>query len=621
MKKTLIVGILIVLLLEICSIPSTKSVVKEISSPPVFDGNTLYVGGTGPNNYTKIQDAIDNASDGDTVFVFNGTYYENVIVTKSIDLLGEDKNSTIIDGNRTGDVVSLTANGVNIKGFAIQNSGSNWYEAGIHINSENNIISNNIIKNSTQGIYLYGYSQNTIAENIITNNVQNGIRNGRILMGDLLSHDIAIYKNTIKHNKYGIEYALSNNGIISQNIVEDNYGSGGSGRGIILWNSNNNIISKNTVSNNTGTGIYLFEICCNNIVTANIVSNNSEEGIHIDMSSHDTITKNLITYSPLGIGFSGSASFNTICENHIANNIVGVSVPQYHQGNIFFHNNLIQPQFNAYDYSTEYYQNVWNDSYPSGGNHWSNYQGSDNFHGPNQNIPGSDGIGDTPYNVPGGISQDNYPLMEPLNIIMNNPPYQPDDPEPANGSTDVDINTDLSWTGGDIDADKVTYDVYFDISTPPVLVAANITDTIYDPGTLNFKTQYYWKIVAWDSGGASTQGTLWSFITENDTIPPSIQIIKPEKALYINNKKILPFFTPFIIGNIEIEVNASDEQSEIDRVEFWIDDEYKGNDTTLTYNWTWDERTPFRFRHTIKVIAYDAVENNATDKKEVWKFF
>jgi hypothetical protein len=52
------------------------STAKDIEkSQTTSKGNWLYVGGSGPGNYTKIQDAIDNASNGDTVFVFNGTYY------------------------------------------------------------------------------------------------------------------------------------------------------------------------------------------------------------------------------------------------------------------------------------------------------------------------------------------------------------------------------------------------------------------------------------------------------------------------------------------------------------------------------------------------------------------
>ena len=68
------------------------------AQPAPTGGNTLYVGGSGPNNYTSIQDAIDNASDGDTIYVYSGIYYENVVINKRINLIGEDRNGTIIDG-------------------------------------------------------------------------------------------------------------------------------------------------------------------------------------------------------------------------------------------------------------------------------------------------------------------------------------------------------------------------------------------------------------------------------------------------------------------------------------------------------------------------------------------
>ncbi|MCD6573584.1 MAG: hypothetical protein J7K95_05780 [Thermoplasmata archaeon] len=64
------------------------------------DGKTLYVGGSGPNNYTHIQDAINDASNGDTIFVYSGIYYENVVINKSINLFGEAKETTIIDGGK-----------------------------------------------------------------------------------------------------------------------------------------------------------------------------------------------------------------------------------------------------------------------------------------------------------------------------------------------------------------------------------------------------------------------------------------------------------------------------------------------------------------------------------------
>ena len=82
-KKSIAVGI-ILLFIGIIFTPLTQSTVVEKSKPPIISGNILYVGGNRPNNYTYIQDAINDASDGDIVFVYNGTYYENIEVKKSI---------------------------------------------------------------------------------------------------------------------------------------------------------------------------------------------------------------------------------------------------------------------------------------------------------------------------------------------------------------------------------------------------------------------------------------------------------------------------------------------------------------------------------------------------------
>jgi len=95
----------------------------------------------------------------------------------------------------------------------------------------------------------------------------------------------------------------------------------------------------------------------------------------------------------------------------------------------------------------------------------------------------------------------------------NQPPYVPSDPDPDDGATDVDLDADLSWTGGDPNGDPVTYDVYFGTTTPPPEVATGISDTTYDPGTLDYGTIYYWKIVSWDDQNAFTQGPIWEFTT------------------------------------------------------------------------------------------------------------
>ncbi|MBA7494122.1 hypothetical protein ES702_04695 [subsurface metagenome] len=107
----------------------------------------------------------------------------------------------------------------------------------------------------------------------------------------------------------------------------------------------------------------------------------------------------------------------------------------------------------------------------------------------------------------------------------NLPPNTPSDPSPVDGATDQSINVDLSWTGGDPDSDPVTYDVYFKANDSNFgePVSPGQSGTTYDPGTLGYDTHYYWKIVATDDHGASTEGPVWDFITgssgrhENET--------------------------------------------------------------------------------------------------------
>ena len=122
--------------------------------------------------------------------------------------------------------------------------------------------------------------------------------------------------------------------------------------------------------------------------------------------------------------------------------------------------------------------------------------------------------------VTDGIYTKSSPIFH-FTTKKNYPPYTPSDPDPENGETNVNINVDLSWSGGDPDGDEVTYDVYFGTTSPPPKVVSKQSVTIYDPGILDFDTQYYWKIVSWDSpGGLSTSGPIWSFTTEKN-LPPN----------------------------------------------------------------------------------------------------
>ena len=226
--KTSLVFVIIVLFIGMGVNPSTGTIVVKKSTIPIFNGKTLYVGGNGTGNYSKIQDAIDDAINGDTVYVYDDSspYYENLLVDKSISLLGEDKNTTIIDGsNKKEFLVNIDVPYVTVTGFTLQNCPL----TGININdlendigwSDTNRIFGNIIKNNGIGIEVVASYNNHIYRNNITNN---GMRGGGIsvlgYIGD--SYNNSIYQNNIMGNFIGIDLGTAFGGDARQNIIYQN---------------------------------------------------------------------------------------------------------------------------------------------------------------------------------------------------------------------------------------------------------------------------------------------------------------------------------------------------------------------------------------------------------------
>jgi len=137
----------------------------------VSAAKTIYA----PEDYAKIQWAVDNASDGDMIIVRDGTYTENVDVNvDNLTLKSENgSDSTIVQASSPGDFVfEVTADRVNISGFTIKEVGK-WEKesVGIYIAADNCSIFNNNVSNNTYGIYLYYSSNNRITENNISNSI------------------------------------------------------------------------------------------------------------------------------------------------------------------------------------------------------------------------------------------------------------------------------------------------------------------------------------------------------------------------------------------------------------------------------------------------------------------
>jgi parallel beta-helix repeat protein len=155
-----------------------------------------------------IQGLIDNATNGDTIYIPSGIYYESLNINKSITLLGENKNTTIIDGSEFERAISVVSNWVNISGFTIRTSVENPSQlTGVSITySDHNNISGNIIKNNDIGICLDGANNNSIYRNIFSKN-----GNGLKLLSSRYNN---IISNIISKNKLGI-HLLNSRGWIA----------------------------------------------------------------------------------------------------------------------------------------------------------------------------------------------------------------------------------------------------------------------------------------------------------------------------------------------------------------------------------------------------------------------
>jgi PKD repeat protein len=123
-----------------------------------------------------------------------------------------------------------------------------------------------------------------------------------------------------------------------------------------------------------------------------------------------------------------------------------------------------------------------------------------------------------------------------------------------------------------------------------------------------------------DNAGAEASDTATVTIIKVDTTPPYGTITRPlAKSLYLGNRKVLPFPITLLIGSINVTVDASDNDSGVNSVKFYLNGVLKSTDTTPPYNWVWSERAFGRY--TIFVEAFDVAGNSATDERTVWRFF
>ncbi|KYK24078.1 hypothetical protein AYK25_01970 [Thermoplasmatales archaeon SM1-50] len=456
-RKLLIVIVVMVLFTSCIRFFKPMEICKA-DAPP-----TLYVGPG--ENYIRIQDALNKAQDGYRIFVYNGTYYENLIINKRIDLFGEDRYNTIINGNRANTVIQVTKNNVNISHFTITNGSTAVTSSIIQINAGSSIITDNIISFGYNGIHLNNSHNHLIYDNIIRNNSGDGIKLDRSYS------NVNISFNTILRNKNGIYLYYSDGNNIFNNKIQNN-----NRNGIFLNNScRNNIIRNNNASLNDNHGIYLngysdyqtithnqisynknsgvvLENCSNNFdinrnriigninngmmiigsknnIINNIVLRNNKDGIYLAADDNNTVYNNTIIYN----NFAGLRMYNST-NDYILNNEIGYNKEyglylDFFTINNMIYNNCFHDNFkNAMDKSLN--RNKWNITKISGinviqgtmrcGNYWDNYDEINE----GANDDDLDGIADSPYIIY-GLNTDKGALLDTIQPRIDVPNISP----------------------------------------------------------------------------------------------------------------------------------------------------------------------------------------------------
>ena len=534
---------------------------------------TIVVDAGGGGDYTRIQWAIDNASNGDIVFIEKGTYFENIIVDKSIKIVGECNINTIINGESNGNVVEITSNEVIFTGFNITGSMS-WGHGGIAVQGAIDCrIENNTCQNNRGfGIYLYEANNITVNNNNCYKNNKDGICLSRTSYCNITNNIcLSNFNGGIGISTYSRKNVISNNlcskndqGIIlgSNNYLSNNLCILNIRNGLLIEDGNNNDVNNNTCKLNGDDGIcmigYSDKGCNSNKLHLNICNSNQDNGIAIYNNSYNNILRN------------NSLQSNTL---------YGIKVRYWPSNNLVYHNNFLFNNDNgtqAYDDGTD---NEWDDGFK--GNYWSDRTTPD---------INEDGIVDNPYNITGTANaQDHFPLTYPISTQLIF----------ADAGLDVTIDShqtisfDGSNSWGSPSIANYTWSFEYD-SKPIFLYGSNPSFTFDIPGTYVITLN-----VTNDAGDFDTD---WMIVNVKEGQPPLD--IDPPTA------KAGP--DQVIHQNETVTFNASGSLDNVGIVNYTWTFTYNGANVTLygiSPSFTFD--IPGTYRITLNVS--DARGNRATD--------
>ena len=333
-----------------------------MESDPFVSGTKFTVDDDGGADYSKIQDAVDAAVDGDIIQVFDGFYYENIIVEDRLTITGSGIETTIINGGGKGDVVTLSGAGTVFSGFKVIRSGTDGSDASIRITENDIYVHDTLCEQSEIGIYVvfsgspHQLSGIEIGENILTGNdvgismsycddslIRDNNCSDNVQIGiKLINSGYSEIERNICHGEDRGIYSVSSSFLtIGNNSLIDNGWSGiylesttdsliinntssGNGDGITLKGSDGNEVRENDLTMNEN-GIQLLD-SDSNTISNNIASQNSLRGLFLRGSQSNEVRVNHVTMNDEGIVFNGYLSVysrdNNIRSNLIMDNVV-----------------------------------------------------------------------------------------------------------------------------------------------------------------------------------------------------------------------------------------------------------------------------------------------------------
>ena len=299
------------------------------------NSETLIVG---DGHYQTIQAAIASARDGDTIDVPSGTYSGNILLNKRITLAGT--NSPVLRGEGSGSVITVTADGCTIQGFTIEHSGGDLTreDSGILLKSSGNVIEDNRLRDILYGIYLFGSPANKLRRNQIHGRpeLEEGDRGAGLHLWNSPDNVIedntivetrdgiyvqscngnAMRRNRITRVRYGLHYMFSD-----RNIFEDNFFSNNVAGAAIMY-SNDIQFRRNAFVHNRGFSSFgiLFQECNQLNAEDNYVVDNAT-GIFMEALRQTTFRRNTIANNDVAIQMFSSSDANVFTENNFIDNL------------------------------------------------------------------------------------------------------------------------------------------------------------------------------------------------------------------------------------------------------------------------------------------------------------